>query len=81
MPDPARLSVDLGTTHTVAVVRRADQPARPLLFDGSPLLPSCVHVDAAGTVHAGRDAHRLGQVEPYRFEPYKEVGPARQPGR
>jgi len=70
VPDPARLSVDLGTTHTVAVVRRADQPARPLLFDGSPLLPSCVHVDAAGTVHAGRDAHRLGQVEPYRFEPY-----------
>ncbi|HET8657453.1 MAG TPA: Hsp70 family protein [Micromonosporaceae bacterium] len=70
MPGPARLSVDLGTTHTVAVVRRAGQPARSLLFDGSPLLPSCVHVDAAGTVHTGRDAHRLGQVEPHRFEPY-----------
>lgn len=70
MPGPVRLSVDLGTTHTVAVVRRAGQPPRPLLFDGSPLLASSVHVDAAGTIHTGRDAQRLGQVEPHRFEPY-----------
>jgi len=70
MQPATRLSVDLGTTHTVAVVRRADQQARSLLFDGSPLLPSGVYVDPVGTVHTGRDAQRLSTGEPQRFEPY-----------
>jgi hypothetical protein len=39
---PIRLSVDLGTTHTVAVLGREGQRPRALVFDGSPLLPSCV---------------------------------------
>ncbi|MEV4755164.1 Hsp70 family protein [Micromonospora sp. NPDC049559] len=69
MVEPARLAVDLGTTHTVAVVRRGDQPARPLLFDGSPLLPSGVFVDEAGATHTGRDAQRLGVLRPECFEP------------
>ena len=64
-----RLSIDLGTSHTVAVVRRDGQPVRALVFDGSPLLPSGVYADPAGTLHTGRDAQRLAQLEPGRFEP------------
>ncbi|MBB4961798.1 Hsp70 family protein [Micromonospora polyrhachis] len=70
MANPARLAVDLGTTHTVAVVHRVDQQPRSLLFDGSPLLASGVFVDVVGTVHTGRDATRLGAAEPERFEPH-----------
>ena len=70
MQPSTRLSIDLGTTHTVAVVRRADQQPRNLLFDGTPLLPSGVYVDVVGTVHTGRDAQRLGTSEPHRYEPY-----------
>jgi molecular chaperone HscA len=65
-----RLAVDLGTTHTVAVIRRGGQPPRALLFDGSPLLASGVFVDAAGTPHTGRDAQRLGAGAPERYEPH-----------
>ncbi|GAB3154287.1 hypothetical protein GCM10027290_48510 [Micromonospora sonneratiae] len=70
MANPPRLAVDLGTTHTVAVVHRVDQQPRTLLFDGSPLLASGVFVDSTGTVHTGRDGTRLGAAEPERFEPY-----------
>ena len=65
-----RLAVDLGTTHTVAVIRRGGQPPRALLFDGSPLLASGVFVDAAGTPHTGRDGQRLGAGAPERYEPH-----------
>ncbi|MGW0435816.1 Hsp70 family protein [Micromonospora sp. NPDC003197] len=68
--NPARLAVDLGTTHTVAVVHRPGQQPRSLLFDGSPLLASGVFVDVVGTVHTGRDGARLGAAEPERFEPH-----------
>jgi molecular chaperone HscA len=67
---PVRLAVDLGTTHTVAVVGRDGQEPRSLIFDGSPLLPSGVFLDAAGALHAGRDAQRLAASEPERFEPH-----------
>ncbi|WJK38953.1 Hsp70 family protein [Solwaraspora sp. WMMA2056] len=70
MNGPVRLAVDLGTTHTVATVRRGDEPPRTLLFDGSPLLASGVFVDAVGTIHTGRDAQRLAAGEPQRFEPH-----------
>ncbi|MDR7279785.1 Hsp70 family protein [Catenuloplanes atrovinosus] len=70
MTGPVRLAVDLGTTHTVAVVERAGQPPRALLFDGSPILPSGVFLAADGEVHTGRDAARLGAGEPERFEPH-----------
>jgi molecular chaperone HscA len=65
---PVRLAVDLGTTHTVAVVSRGGQRPRALLFDGSPLLPSGVFLDADGELHTGRDALRFGAAEPDRFE-------------
>ncbi len=70
MAQPYQLVIDLGTCHTVAVVRRAGQPPRPLLFDGTPLLPSGVYRDADGTLSVGRDAERLSLLSPSRFEPY-----------
>src|SRR6187402_520534 len=63
------LGVDLGTSHTVAMLRWPDGRTRPLLFDGQPLLPSAVYLDTTGRLHVGRDALRLGQAEPGRFEP------------
>ncbi|MFI5932539.1 Hsp70 family protein [Actinoplanes sp. NPDC051494] len=63
------LGVDLGTSHTVAMVRRPDGRVRPLLFDGQPLLPSAVYLDTTGRLHVGRDAVRLGYAEPARLEP------------
>jgi Ethanolamine utilization protein EutJ (predicted chaperonin) len=65
----ARLAIDFGTSHTVAVVRRDDQQPRALLFDGSPLLPSCVYAGPGGELHTGRDAERLAQVDPSGFDP------------
>jgi molecular chaperone DnaK (HSP70) len=65
-----RLALDLGTTHTVAVVCRPGQQPRTLLLDGSPLLSSGVFVDTSGETHTGRDAQRLGAAEPHRFEPH-----------
>ncbi|MFG3343132.1 Hsp70 family protein [Glycomyces sp. NPDC048151] len=70
MQTPVWLAVDLGTTHTVAVVGRQGQEPRSLLFDGSPLLPSGVYLDAEGELHTGRDAQRLAAAEPARFEPH-----------
>ncbi|MFI7542927.1 Hsp70 family protein [Actinoplanes sp. NPDC049599] len=69
MSDGWVLGVDLGTSHTVAMLRRPDGRTRPLLFDGQPLLPSAVYLDTTGRLHVGRDAVRLGQAEPGRLEP------------
>ncbi|HLU28229.1 MAG TPA: Hsp70 family protein [Glycomyces sp.] len=69
MPAEYLLSVDLGTSHTVAVVVWPDGRTRPLLFDGSPVMPSAVFLDEAGVIHVGRDAERLGPTAPERFEP------------
>ncbi|MDG4822481.1 Hsp70 family protein [Asanoa sp. WMMD1127] len=63
------LGVDLGTSNTVAVLRWPDGRTRPLLFDGQPLLPSGVLLDDAGRLHVGRDAQRLAQADPARYEP------------
>ena len=37
-----RLGIDFGTSNTVAVIHEDDGRTRPVLFDGFPLLPSCV---------------------------------------
>ncbi|MFG2044589.1 Hsp70 family protein [Dactylosporangium sp. NPDC048998] len=66
---PFRFAVDLGTSNTVAVVDRGDGTPRPLLFDGSPLLPSAVFADAAGALLVGRDAERHMMTDAARFEP------------
>jgi hypothetical protein len=70
MPTPGiRLGVDFGTSNTVAVVRWPDGRSRPLLFDGSPLLPSAVYVEPNGAIIVGRDAVHSARLEPARFEP------------
>ncbi|GIF24125.1 hypothetical protein Ate02nite_68550 [Paractinoplanes tereljensis] len=63
------LGVDLGTSHTVAMLRHPDGRTRPLLFDGQPLMPSAVYLDTSGRLHVGADALRLGHADPARLEP------------
>ncbi|WP_422754968.1 Hsp70 family protein [Micromonospora sp. WMMD708] len=67
--DGYALGVDLGTSNTVAVLRWPDGRTRPLLFDGQPILPSGVYADTEGRLHVGRDAQRLAQADPTRYEP------------
>jgi hypothetical protein len=65
-----RLGVDFGTSTTVAVLRWSDGRARPLLFDGSPLLPSAVYAEpTGGALVVGRDAVHSARLDPGRFEP------------
>ncbi|GEM_PF-1850692 len=64
-----RLGIDFGTSHTVAVLRWPDGRARPLLFDGSPLLPSSVYAEPDGRLLVGRDAQHSARLDPGRFEP------------
>jgi hypothetical protein len=64
-----RLGIDFGTSHTTAVLRWPDGRVRPLLFDGSPLLPSAVYSEADGSLLVGRDAVHAARLEPGRFEP------------
>lgn len=65
----AALSVDYGTSNTVAVLRWPDGRTRPLLFDGSPLLPSAVLATPDGRILVGRDAERGVRADPGRYEP------------
>jgi len=69
MSGETHLAIDLGTSNTVAVVRRDGQLPRPLLFDGSPLLPSAVLLGPDGRLHTGRDAAHLARSAPERLEP------------
>ena len=68
-----RLGLDFGTSNTVAVLRWQDGRARPLLFDGSPLLPSAVYAEPGGGLIVGRDAIHSARLEPARFEPNPSV--------
>lgn len=63
------LAIDFGTSNTAAMVRRPDGRGEPLLFDGSPLLPSAVFVLPDGTLIVGRDAVHSARLAPERFEP------------
>ncbi|MFI5842182.1 Hsp70 family protein [Catenuloplanes sp. NPDC051500] len=63
------LSIDFGTSNTAAAVSTPAGGARPLLFDGFPLLPSAVCVDA-DRIHTGRDAVQWGGSRPDAFEPW-----------
>ena len=67
---PVGLSVDLGTSHTVAVLLGRDGDVNPLLFDGSPLLVSAVFAGADGALAVGRDAMHSARLAPERFEPH-----------
>src|SRR5256886_9221856 len=63
------LGVDFGPSNPVAGRRGPDGRARPLLVDGSPLLPSAVYADPGGTILVGRDAIHSARLDPARFEP------------
>src|SRR4029453_12348307 len=63
------LGVDFGTSNTVAVARWPDGRARPILVDGSPLLPSAVYAEPDGQLIVGRDAVHSARLDPARFEP------------
>ena len=64
-----QLTIDFGTSTTIAVLTRADGQVWPLLFDSSPLLPSAVCIDQQGILRVGRDALHLAQASPEGFEP------------
>ena len=64
-----RLGVDYGTSHTVAVLAWPDGRTRPLLFDGSTLLPSAVAADGDGGLLTGAEALRAARVAPASAEP------------
>jgi hypothetical protein len=64
-----RLGIDFGTSHTTAVLRWPDGHTRPILFEGSPLLPSAVYANQDGTLLVGRDAIHAARLDPARFEP------------
>src|SRR3954447_19978767 len=71
-PQPPKrhaLGVDFGTSNTVAVARWPDGRARPILVDGSPLLPSAVYAEPGGALAVGRDAVHSARLDPARFEP------------
>ncbi|GAA4895541.1 hypothetical protein GCM10023223_06440 [Stackebrandtia albiflava] len=53
----------------MAILRMADGRVKPLLFDGSPMLPSAVYLSADGRMLIGRDAERNARMDPARFEP------------
>jgi len=67
--DGHQLGIDFGTSNTVAVVRWPDGRVRPLIFEGSPLLPSAVYAEPGGGILVGRDAVHSSRLDPARYEP------------
>jgi hypothetical protein len=67
---PVELGIDLGTSNTVAFLRRdpGSGPVEPVLFDGAPLLPSAVFCNTDGALLVGRDALHSARTRPERFE-------------
>jgi molecular chaperone DnaK (HSP70) len=70
MPVPGfALGIDLGTSNTAAVLRWPDGRVKPVLFDGTPLLPSAVYAEPDRSLLTGRDAVHSARVDPARYEP------------
>ncbi|HLU29298.1 MAG TPA: Hsp70 family protein [Glycomyces sp.] len=68
-PRAAAISIDFGTSHTVASLRRADGRVQQQLFDGAPQLPSAVFMNDEGGPEVGADALHNGRRKPERYEP------------
>jgi WD40 repeat protein len=65
-----RLSVDFGTSHTVAMLMDRSGRVRPLLIDSSPLMSSAVFAAAGGALLVGADAERALLADPSGLEPH-----------
>ncbi|GAB3157051.1 hypothetical protein GCM10027290_56480 [Micromonospora sonneratiae] len=65
-----RLGIDFGTSNTTAILAWPDGRLRPLLFDGSPVLPSGVYAEPGQYLVVGRDAVHAARTRPECFEPY-----------
>ena len=63
------LSVDLGTSNTVAVLSAHGRPPRVVDVDGASTMPSAVFASEDGGLVVGRDAERRARLDPARFEP------------
>ncbi len=63
------LSVDLGTSNTVAVLSAHGRPPRVVDVDGASMMPSAVFAAEEGHLVVGRDAERRARLDPARFEP------------
>src|SRR4051812_49821066 len=63
------LSVDLGTSNTVAVLSAHGRPPRVVEVDGASAMPSAVYCEEDGTLVVGRDAERRARLDPSRYEP------------
>ncbi|OLF04326.1 molecular chaperone Hsp70 [Actinophytocola xinjiangensis] len=63
------LSVDLGTSNTVAVLAAHGRPPRVVDVDGASMMPSAVFADDDGALVVGRDAERRARLDPARYEP------------
>ncbi|ATE58031.1 Hsp70 family protein [Actinosynnema pretiosum] len=63
------LSVDLGTSNTVAVLAAHGRPPRVVEVDGSATMPSAIYCEEGGSLVVGRDAERRARLDPSRFEP------------
>ncbi|OLF04846.1 hypothetical protein BLA60_39035 [Actinophytocola xinjiangensis] len=64
------LSVDLGTSTTVAAFAAPDHPPRVIEIDGASAMPSGVFAAEDGRLVVGREALRLARTAPDRFEPH-----------
>jgi len=62
------LSIDFGTSSTVAVVSAAGRTPWAVEVDGAVTMPSAVCVDDAGLLVAGLEAERRARLDPSRFE-------------
>lgn len=62
------LSIDFGTSNTVAALERPGRAPHTLEFEGSGLLPSAVFLADDHTLLVGREALRSARIDPSRFE-------------
>src|ERR1044072_4825633 len=63
------LSVDLGTSNTVAVLSAHGRPPRVVDVDGASTMPSAGFASEDGGVVVGGDGERRARLDPARFEP------------
>lgn len=63
------LTIDLGTSSTVAVLSAFGRGPRVIEIDGSVTTSSAVFANEDGTLVVGQDAERRARLDPARFEP------------